>query len=212
MLADHYSLTLEEPPDPGHDARRDRRAARRRPAVRHVAARALRRSDAGAGARAARARHRRARVRQPRLAPAADGRREDQPARVLSEVPHGVNTSITTRRSARCSRASWSRRRSSIASRPSRARPERPLTGWEMASRLSFFLWSSIPDDELRRAAAAGELSNPGDAREAGQADDAPTRRRAASRPSSSASGSASTTSTSTAASTPAASPSSPTK
>ncbi len=30
-----------------------------------------------------------------------------------------------------------------------------------MASRLSFFLWSSMPDDELRRAAAAGELSNP---------------------------------------------------
>ena len=26
---------------------------------------------------------------------------------------------------------------------------------------MSFFLWSSIPDDELRRAAAAGELSNP---------------------------------------------------
>ena len=39
--------------------------------------------------------------------------------------------------------------------------PERPLNGWEMASRLSFFLWSSIPDDELRRAAAAGELSRP---------------------------------------------------
>jgi mono/diheme cytochrome c family protein len=37
--------------------------------------------------------------------------------------------------------------------------PERPLDGWELASRLSFFLWSSIPDDELRRAAAAGELS-----------------------------------------------------
>ncbi len=35
---------------------------------------------------------------------------------------------------------------------------EKPLTGWEMASRLSFFLWSSIPDEELRRAAAAGEL------------------------------------------------------
>ncbi len=34
-----------------------------------------------------------------------------------------------------------------------------PLSGWEMASRLSFFLWSSIPDQELRRAAAAGELS-----------------------------------------------------
>jgi Protein of unknown function (DUF1592)/Protein of unknown function (DUF1588)/Protein of unknown function (DUF1587)/Protein of unknown function (DUF1585)/Protein of unknown function (DUF1595)/Planctomycete cytochrome C len=39
--------------------------------------------------------------------------------------------------------------------------PERPLNGWEMASRLSFFLWSSIPDQELRRAAAAGELSDP---------------------------------------------------
>jgi mono/diheme cytochrome c family protein len=38
---------------------------------------------------------------------------------------------------------------------------EKPLNGWEMASRLSFFLWSSIPDDELRRAAGAGELSNP---------------------------------------------------
>ena len=39
--------------------------------------------------------------------------------------------------------------------------PERPLNGWEIASRLSFFLWSSIPDQELRRAAAAGELNNP---------------------------------------------------
>jgi hypothetical protein len=38
--------------------------------------------------------------------------------------------------------------------------PERPLNGWEIASRLSFFLWSSIPDDELRRAAAAGELAS----------------------------------------------------
>ncbi len=35
-----------------------------------------------------------------------------------------------------------------------------PLTNWEMASRLSFFLWSSIPDNELRRAAAAGELTD----------------------------------------------------
>jgi len=36
----------------------------------------------------------------------------------------------------------------------------RPLTNWEMASRLSYFLWASIPDDELRRAAAAGELTS----------------------------------------------------
>ena len=39
--------------------------------------------------------------------------------------------------------------------------PERPLNGWELASRMSFFLWSSIPDQELRRAAASGELSDP---------------------------------------------------
>jgi uncharacterized protein YbaA (DUF1428 family) len=38
---------------------------------------------------------------------------------------------------------------------------EHPLDQWELASRLSFFLWSSVPDRELRRAAAAGELSDP---------------------------------------------------
>ncbi len=35
------------------------------------------------------------------------------------------------------------------------------LTDLELASRLSFFLWSSIPDDELLNAAAAGKLRNP---------------------------------------------------
>ncbi|NQV27772.1 MAG: DUF1592 domain-containing protein [Rhodopirellula sp.] len=36
-----------------------------------------------------------------------------------------------------------------------------PLTQNELASRLSFLIWSSVPDEELRRAAAAGELSMP---------------------------------------------------
>jgi hypothetical protein len=31
----------------------------------------------------------------------------------------------------------------------------------ELASRLSFFLWSCIPDDELLAVAERGELSNP---------------------------------------------------
>ena len=35
------------------------------------------------------------------------------------------------------------------------------LTGLELASRLSFFLWSSIPDDELLDAAVAGRLHEP---------------------------------------------------
>ena len=35
------------------------------------------------------------------------------------------------------------------------------LSDLELASRLSFFLWSSIPDDELRDAAVKGQLKNP---------------------------------------------------
>jgi hypothetical protein len=33
------------------------------------------------------------------------------------------------------------------------------LGGWEIASRLSYAIWNSMPDDELFRAAAAGELA-----------------------------------------------------
>ena len=36
-----------------------------------------------------------------------------------------------------------------------------PVSDVELASRLSFFLWSSIPDEPLLAAAAAGELSRP---------------------------------------------------
>lgn len=38
---------------------------------------------------------------------------------------------------------------------------QRPLTGDELASRLSYFLWSSTPDQELLRLAASGELTKP---------------------------------------------------
>ncbi len=34
------------------------------------------------------------------------------------------------------------------------------VSDWELATRLSYFLWSSMPDDELRRLAAAGMLRN----------------------------------------------------
>lgn len=37
---------------------------------------------------------------------------------------------------------------------------KRVLTGYEMASRLSFFLWNTTPDEALLDAAAAGELSH----------------------------------------------------
>jgi hypothetical protein len=45
--------------------------------------------------------------------------------------------------------------------KPSETSAARPLGNYELASRLSYFLWSSVPDDELRRAASAGELVNP---------------------------------------------------
>ncbi|MCY3842854.1 MAG: DUF1592 domain-containing protein [Acidobacteria bacterium] len=41
------------------------------------------------------------------------------------------------------------------------ARPVHPISDLELASRLSFFLWSSIPDDELLDAAVAGTLRDP---------------------------------------------------
>ena len=63
----------------------------------------------------------------------------------------------------------WSRclRAPSSCIARSRRRPTRSpgsiyrLNGTELASRLSFFLWSSIPDDELLAAAEQGKLSDP---------------------------------------------------
>jgi len=39
--------------------------------------------------------------------------------------------------------------------------PVQPLPPYALASRLSYFLWSSMPDDELMRHAAAGDLRKP---------------------------------------------------
>jgi hypothetical protein len=36
-----------------------------------------------------------------------------------------------------------------------------PVSNWELATRLSYFLWASLPDDELQQAAAAGTLTQP---------------------------------------------------
>ena len=44
---------------------------------------------------------------------------------------------------------------------PPPGKEPKPVNDWELASRLSYFLWSSIPDDELRQAAAAGRLHDP---------------------------------------------------
>jgi hypothetical protein len=39
--------------------------------------------------------------------------------------------------------------------------PVRPLSGYALASRLSYFLWSSMPDEELLARAEAGDLHKP---------------------------------------------------
>jgi len=44
--------------------------------------------------------------------------------------------------------------------KPGAAAPE-ALSDFELASRLSYFLWSSMPDDELLQRATAGQLSEP---------------------------------------------------
>jgi hypothetical protein len=41
------------------------------------------------------------------------------------------------------------------------ARDVRPLTNYELANRLSYFLWSTMPDEELIKHAAAGDLQKP---------------------------------------------------
>lgn len=43
---------------------------------------------------------------------------------------------------------------------PAGAAPQ-PVSDWELATRLSYFLWSSAPDNELRETAAAGKLREP---------------------------------------------------
>ena len=72
----------------------------------------------------------------------------------------------------------------------------RPVSDWELASRLSYFLWSSAPDDTLRRLAAAGTLCAIPTCSRPRPAACSRTTRSAASPPSSPASGCTSTTST----------------
>ena len=54
-------------------------------------------------------------------------------------------------------------------------RPNYRISDLELASRLSFFLWSSIPDDALLDAAASGTLRNPARARRSTSAACSPT-------------------------------------
>jgi hypothetical protein len=47
------------------------------------------------------------------------------------------------------------------AEQPGSGQRPAPVSDWELATRLSYFLWSSAPDAELRAVAAGGRLHNP---------------------------------------------------
>lgn len=48
-----------------------------------------------------------------------------------------------------------------VAEMPESTAKDQPVTAWELASRLSYFLWSSKPDWELRKVAADGSILKP---------------------------------------------------
>jgi len=47
------------------------------------------------------------------------------------------------------------------AAAPGASAAGQPINDWELASRLSYFLWASMPDEELMQLAAAGRLAQP---------------------------------------------------
>jgi hypothetical protein len=47
------------------------------------------------------------------------------------------------------------------AETPGPGKEQGPVSDWELATRLSYFLWSSVPDEELRLVAASGRLREP---------------------------------------------------
>ncbi len=48
-----------------------------------------------------------------------------------------------------------------VGASPDKAFEDAPLSDYSLASRLSYFLWASMPDEELLRHAAAGDLHQP---------------------------------------------------
>ncbi len=85
---------------------------------------------------------------------------------LLSFYQSGRNKRAISKAESRWRCAAFSPiRSSSIASSaiPPALRPDTPyrVSDLELASRLSFFLWSSIPDDELLDVAAQGKLHDP---------------------------------------------------
>ena len=126
-----------------------------------------------AGPAAARGRPRDRRpVRHPGLPPAGHARRGRAPAEARRPGREG-GRALRGRRPAGARRRPRLARTSSSASSSTRRTPSRarryPISEYELATRLSYFLWSSMPDDELFALAAKGQLRR--EPRGAGAAD-----------------------------------------
>ena len=96
-----------------------------------------------------------------RVSPPGHRAEIDDAARLLQGGP--TRKTASTPASSAASSASWPRPASCSASSGASvaAAGPLPLNDIELASRLSFFLWSSIPDDELLNAAIAASSSDP---------------------------------------------------
>ena len=71
------------------------------------------------------------------------------------------STKDSSSASRRCSCRRTSCSASSVRRRRGRPASGEPVTQHQLASRLSYFLWASMPDEELRRAADTGTLRDP---------------------------------------------------
>ena len=147
-----------------------------------VVARKRRQRRAGAGSSSAgqpRARRRRLReedsldARPPRVSPAGHRGGSRDAARLLPRRPQ--RGKLRGRHPARARAPARAALSSCSASSSDPAGGARPtayrISDLDLASRLSFFLWSSIPDDELLDAGGARPAARSGRARAAGAAD-----------------------------------------
>ena len=104
-------------------------------------------------------------VRPQGVPAAADHRRDRRVRQDRQRRPDDHADGIARPRSRRrCCTRSWSRRRSSRAPRSTQtadASGNYTLSSTEVAQRLSFMLWGSIPDDALNTAADNNQLSTP---------------------------------------------------
>lgn len=89
---------------------------------------------------------------------------EGEVSRVLALAPPGADRDEVLRTAIAAALGSprfLLRPEGVLAEEPSSGALEhRVLDGYELATRLSYFLWSSVPDDGLRSAAARGELAH----------------------------------------------------